>query len=112
MSDEFVPTPEITDDDKLWGLLSYLLSPLVPLIMLLMEDKKNRPFIKYHAVQALILGVVASILTAALAAIIVGCVIGFAYAAYAIYLAVKAYQGEMVEIPFLTNFCKTQGWIE
>jgi hypothetical protein len=28
-----------------------------------------------------------------------------------IYLAVKAYQGEWVTVPLLTDFCKNQGWI-
>jgi uncharacterized membrane protein len=30
---------------------------------------------------------------------------------YAIVLAVKAYQGEWVTVPFLSDFCKKQGWI-
>jgi C4-dicarboxylate transporter len=58
--------PDITSDDKLWALLSYIFSPLIPLIMLLMEDKKKRPFIKFHAVQAIVLGVVEFILYAVL----------------------------------------------
>ena len=33
---------EITSDDKLWALLAYILSPLVPIIILVMEDKKNQ----------------------------------------------------------------------
>lgn len=39
---------EVTSDDKLWALLAYIFSPLVPIILMLMEDKKNRPFIKAH----------------------------------------------------------------
>ena len=35
-----------TDDDKLWALLAYVFSPLVPIIIFLMEDKKERPFLK------------------------------------------------------------------
>ena len=45
----FQPDESVTSDDKLWALLSYILSPIVPIILLLMEDKKNRPFIKYHS---------------------------------------------------------------
>lgn len=52
MSEQVPPTQEITSDDKLWALLSYILTPLVPIIVLLLEDKKNRPFIKVHAMQA------------------------------------------------------------
>ena len=29
--------PEITSDDKLWALLAYVLSPLVPIIILFLE---------------------------------------------------------------------------
>ena len=45
MTDQPV-NPDITSDDKLWALLTYVLSPVVPIIILLMEDKKNRPFLK------------------------------------------------------------------
>ena len=58
MAEEMVGTPleaeEITDDDKLWALLSWLFWPIA-IIVLLLEDKKQRPFIKYHAIQALAL---------------------------------------------------------
>ncbi len=57
-----LPTnPEITSDDKLWALLSYLF-PIIAIVVLLMEDKKVRPFIKFYAVQALAATVVLSIL--------------------------------------------------
>jgi hypothetical protein len=50
--------PEVTSDDKLWALLTYVFTPLVPIIILLMEDKKNRPFLKAHNAQALFLGII------------------------------------------------------
>src|SRR5688572_13420930 len=49
---------DVTSDDKLWALLAYIFSPLVPIIILLMEDKKNRPFIRAHNMQALVVGVI------------------------------------------------------
>ncbi len=33
---------DITSDDKLWAALAYVFSPLVPIILMLMEDKKNQ----------------------------------------------------------------------
>jgi hypothetical protein len=30
---------------------------------------------------------------------------------YAIFLGIKAYGGNEVEVPVITNFCKNQGWI-
>ena len=52
------PMMEATSDDKLWALLAYVLTPIVPIIIMLMEDKKNRPFIRAHNAQALVVGVV------------------------------------------------------
>ena len=47
---------DITSDDKLWAALGYPIF-IVALIMLFIEEKKNRPFIKFHAVQALALNI-------------------------------------------------------
>ncbi len=62
MSQEPMPS-DVTSDDKLWTLLAYILTPIIPIIILLMEDKKNRPFIKAHNAQALVVGVVNIILS-------------------------------------------------
>lgn len=32
---------DITSDDKLWVLLAWILTPIVPVIILLIPDKKN-----------------------------------------------------------------------
>lgn len=99
----FQPEESVTDDDKLWALLSYILSPIVPIILLLMEDKKNRPYIKSHAVQALVWGILEILLA-------VGVCITPIMFVVAVYWGIKAYQGEHVEIPVITNFVKNQGW--
>lgn len=101
---------EVTQDDKLWALLSWLIW-IVALIALLMEDKKSRPFIRYNAVQSLALAVVGWVLSLVLSFVFVGCVIGVAWLVYVIILAIQSYQGKWVTIPFLTDFCKRQGWI-
>jgi uncharacterized protein len=93
---------EVTSDDKLWALLAYIFSPLVPIIIMVMEDKKNRPFLKAHNAQALILGIIAVITSS----FCIGILVWF----YAIYLGFQAYNGKLVEIPVITNFCKGQGW--
>ncbi len=112
MSEEVIQgTEEITQDDKLWALLSWIFSPIVPIIVLLLEDKKNRPFIKYNAMQALVLSVVGYVISAVLSAVVIGCFVGIALLIYIIYLAIKSYQGEWVTIPVITDFCKNQGWI-
>jgi uncharacterized membrane protein len=93
---------EVTSDDKLWAALAYVFSPLVPVILMLMEDKKNRPYIKSHNAQALILGVIAVVTS--------GFCVGILVWFYALYLAYQAYQGQTVVIPLITDFCKNQGW--
>lgn len=93
---------EVTSDDKLWAALAYVFSPLVPVILMLMEDKKNRPYIKSHNAQALILGVIAVVTS--------GFCVGIVVWIYALYLAYQAYQGQTVVIPVITDFCKNQGW--
>lgn len=103
MSAQF--SSDITSDDKLWAALGYIFSPIVPIILLLMEDKKNRPFIKFHAVQAIAAFVVISIL----ATVTLG--LGYIVVLVMYYWAYKAYQGEYVEIPVITNFIKNQGWV-
>ncbi len=101
---------EVTQDDKLWALLSWLIW-VVALIALLMEDKKSRPFIRYNAVQSLALAVVSWVLAGVLIFIFFGFFIGIAWLVYVIILAIQSYQGKWVTIPFLTDFCKKQGWI-
>ena len=53
---------DISSDDKLWAMLGYII-PLIALIVLFMEDKKNRPYVKFNAVQSLVATVVLSILS-------------------------------------------------
>ena len=98
-------------DDKLVSLLAYVLTPLAPIVILLMEDKKSRPFIRAHNAQALIWGVLivaVTILTTPLA-FCLGAP-SFLLWAIGVYWGIKAYQGEHVNIPVITDLAKNQGW--
>ncbi|HSR20604.1 MAG TPA: hypothetical protein VLL49_06785 [Anaerolineales bacterium] len=105
-------SPDATSDDKLWAALGYPIV-LIAIIMLLMEEKKVRSFIKYHAVQAIaanvvlfVLGIVVSIVTFGFGGICVPLLwLVFLYWAY------LAYQGQLFEIPVVTKFIQNQGWI-
>ena len=101
---------DVTSDDKLWAALAYVFTPIVPIILLLMEDKKNRPFIKEHNVQALAWGVVFYIIVSVLSAVLIGCFLAPLGIILQLYWAYQAYQGKSVTIPFLTDFVKKQGW--
>lgn len=104
------PSSDVSGEDRLWVLLCFLLTPLMPIITLLMEDKKSRPFIKYHTIPTLALGIAEWVFIAILAIIpFVGCIGPFIYIINLIY-GLKANKGEYTEIPFISNFVKKQGW--
>ncbi len=116
---------DVNDNDKLMALLSYLLSPIVPAIVLLSESMKVRPYQKYHAQQSLGLFVVALLYS------VVACICYFAVTALSagilglclwviffvplipfVYYAIIAYtRPAYFEIPVLTQFMKQQGWL-
>lgn len=102
--------PEVTSDDKLWALLAYIFTPLIPVVILLMEDKKDRPFIRAHNAQALAVGVINVILGIVLSWTLVLACVPVIIWFVCIYWGVQAYNGKMVQIPVVTDFVKKQGW--
>jgi len=110
MSNE--PMMDVTSDDKLWAALGYAIG-LIAIVVLFMEDKKERPFIKFHAIQSIaanvvffIVGTILSVVTLGIGSICLP-LLWFVF----LYWAYKAYQGEMFDIPVVTNFIKGQGWV-
>ena len=111
MSNQF-ESPDITSDDKLWAALGYPI-PIIPIIVLLMEDKKNRPFIRFHAIQSLIFNVAIWVL------IFVISLVTFGFGAICapllwlvtLWPAYDSYQGHYTGLPVITNFMKNQGWV-
>ena len=106
--EEMTPgSADISEDDRLWAALAWIpispLWPIIAIILLLMPEKSERPFIKYHAVLALITGVVGILLSF----LCVGVIILLAM----FYYAFKAYQGERVNIPVLSDLAEKQGWV-
>ena len=90
---------EITSDDKLWAALAYVFSPIIPIIIMFMPDKKDRPFIKAHNMQALVLGII----TVVTSAFCIGILVWF----YQLYCAYQAYQGQLVEVPVISGMFKS-----
>jgi uncharacterized membrane protein len=110
MSQEPLPyiEAETTEDDKLWAALSWIpvspLWPIVAILVLLVEGTKDRPFIRYNAVLALVTGIALipiSVVTMGLGA--VGYLLFF-------YWAYQAFQGETVRIPWISDWIKDQNW--
>jgi uncharacterized membrane protein len=103
---------EVTSDDKLWVLLTYVFTPVVPVILLLMEDKKNRPFIRAHNAQALAWGIFNLVVGSTLTALLFFCFGAPTVIIWGVgvYWGIKGYQGALVNIPVITDFVKKQGW--
>jgi uncharacterized membrane protein len=87
--------------------------PLIPLIVLLMEDKRNLPFLRFHAVQSLALSVVLFVAGILLTAVTLGfgaiCTPIFWLVTF--WPAYDSYSGNYTQIPIITNFLKNQGWV-
>ena len=96
---------QITGDDRIWAALAYILSPLVPIIILLVSDLRDRPFIRGHAVQALIAGLVLIIISTATVYVCLGLIW-----LVMIYWAWRAYQAEPVNIPLISPLVRNRGW--
>jgi uncharacterized membrane protein len=121
MAEEYTTPPpgDITDNDKLMAALSYPI-PLVAIIILLAEDMKSRPFQRFHAVQALAVDIVLGI-----AILLLGCILGalsfwlggvcapgaILLGLITLYWAYEAYQGKYFELPWLTEFLRSQSWL-
>jgi uncharacterized membrane protein len=121
---------EITPNDRLFGALCYAVGVFVPAFVLLSDEYKARPFLRYHAVQSLglsvaafssiiilcILGTVINIipLVGQIISLLITCVLGvgsIAIFGLVIWYAVRAYNGEQFEVPVITKFVRDQGWL-
>jgi uncharacterized membrane protein len=98
--------------------------PVVAIIQLLSEYTKDRPFQRHHAITSLLFyvaGVVYEILAVVVYAILTGVTFGcaglclwvifFLPHALALYYAFQAYSGKRVELPYLSEFGRRQGWL-
>jgi hypothetical protein len=97
-----INTQSLTSDEKLWGALSHI--PLIGLLALFaLDDKKNNPYIRYNAITSVTLALLTTVISMVTCG--VGSVVAFAH----LYYAYVAYQGQLVEVPWLTNFLIEKG---
>lgn len=103
---------QITNDDKLWAALGYPI-PIVAILALLMEEKKDRPFVKFHAVQSIVFNVAIWVIIIVLSAVTLGIGAVCAPVVWLVTLwpAFDSYNGKYTEIPLITDFIKNQGWV-
>ncbi|MEL7645039.1 MAG: DUF4870 domain-containing protein [Anaerolineaceae bacterium] len=110
MSDEPDPESESTQDDRLWATLSYIFSPLVPIVLLIQEKKRSRPFIKAHLAQALVFGTLFWLLIALLQRGLLERVLEVTAFILVIRWGMAASRGERVKIPLITNLLQKMKW--
>ncbi len=121
--------PDATNDDRVMAALAYatqLLIPfIVPIIILISETSKRRPFQRYHAIQSIAVAVVIYGLELALvmaasvsvASVILWLCLCFLIPAMIVlwllplYYAILAYNGKRFRIPGLTQFLQDQRWL-
>jgi len=109
-----MPATDANDNDRLMAALAYLFTPIVPLIILLVESMKSRPYQKFHAMQSLGFGIIIYVVIFVIGAITcgVGSCLGLLLIIPALYYTYVAYQGAYFEIPWLSKFMMQQGWLQ
>lgn len=129
LAEETEYDPDANNDDKLLAALAYasqlIIPVLMPVVLLISETSKKRPFQRYHAVQSLAaglaiwalqlgLGTLAGIAAASLIGLLCLCFIIPAMIVLwllPLYYAILAYGGKRFRIPGLTQFLQDQGWL-
>lgn len=104
---------EISDNDRLLSALAYIFWPFVSIIILALEENRQRPFQRFHAIQALVADVVVSLASCILAVLtfFVGGLCGLLPLVLVFYWAYQAYQGKYFDIPVVTQFIRSQKWV-
>jgi uncharacterized membrane protein len=127
MSEAPLVTPaDINDNDKLMAALCYFLTPIVPIIVLVVETMKVRPYQKYHALQGLgafvglmlfevlacVLYFACTVLTAGILAICLWVIFFLPYIPLLYYTYLAYAKPSYFEIPVITKFMRQQGWLQ
>jgi len=101
-----------TSNDRLWAAFGYPI-PLFAVVAMIMEDKKYIPFIRYHAIQAIVFGIViwSAILIFGIVTLGFGSMCAPVVWLVSLWPAYDAYRGNYTEIPIITNFIRNRGWI-
>jgi len=98
------PAPQ-SDTNKLLAALGYPFM-IIALIMILTDPGKKDPFVKFHAWQALFLGLAYLLGFVIYWIPVVGWLLWLAAFVYIIYCAVQAYQEKYFEVPVIYGLAK------
>jgi len=113
-----------SSNDRLIGGLCYVVNPLLPLVVLVSSEMKDRAFLRFHAVQAM--GVGAAVGVYAMLATVVFVVVStvtFGFGAccawpllvlpivVVLYYAYLAAQDKYFDVPYVTDLMVRQEWL-
>jgi len=104
---------EIGLDENIAAVVAYLIMPLSSIVLLVME--KNNNFVKFHAMQATIVGIilfVAMTISSMLVFVLIGLllmpIVGLVGLVLWLLLMFKAYKGEMYKLPVIGDIAEKQ----
>jgi uncharacterized protein len=112
MNEPVVSAIDPSIDDRRWALLAYLFTPVVPLLLLLVENARQRPFVRAHLPQALALGVIQVGLL--ILSPFTACLSSVAFLLFYVaifYWGLRAYNGELFDVPVVSKYVREQGWM-
>lgn len=92
----------MADDSKLMAAISYVW--IIGLILYL--TKKDDAYVRFHAMQSILMGVVAGVVIGALMVVLIGFLLFPLYFLYVLFCAYKAYQGEKYMVPVLGKYAE------
>ena len=105
----------ITDDDKIWAAVMYAI-PLVGVVTLLfLKSKLESQYVHFHAIQVTAFAVTAitSVFIIGMCTLSVGLILlGPALFLLNLFFAYKAYQGNMFELPLITDQLASRGYFD
>jgi uncharacterized membrane protein len=97
----------IGDDEKMWGALSQLIPIIGLAVVFVLDEQKNKPYVRYHAVTSVMVTILGTIIT------VVSCGLGGTlWALGTLFLAWKAYEGEVIEVPWVSQFLLDKGYLD
>ena len=93
------------DNDKIIAALAYIFCPVLGIIVLV-TDMKNKPFLKYHAYQSIVVGIALVVLYTILGITVVGLCASPLLIVAQFYFAYQAYATGIFTIPLVTDLTK------
>ncbi len=98
------PPPQVNQDEKLIAALGYI-GPFIPFFIVPLIIKPKSPYCKFHAQQSMVLFLMGIVVLVVLGTIrSIGSLLTLAIFAVHILAIYRAYQGDLWQIPFVSNF--------